>query len=185
RHQAKLVQDMGRLRKVLGVLVDESRLLKERLDWVEPASGSKPQPGLGKAVFTPILHVVYPDRCGVWNSIAEGAMRRLGLWPTFPWGACFGDQYSLMNEAIGRVAGELDVDRWTVDSLWWKVEQEHEPTRHQFDGTSATGGSGGSSYAGRQARAVGTFTCMTCFATKAAHLRSESDPDMCVDCCGG
>ena len=90
RHQAKLVSDMDRLRRTLQVLVDESRPITQRLDWIEPSSGSKPLPGLGKAVFTPILHVVYPNRYGVWNSISESATARLRLWPTFPWGSTFG-----------------------------------------------------------------------------------------------
>lgn len=185
RHQAKLVQDMGRLRHVLGVLVDESRPINERLDWIEPRSGRKPQPGLGKAVFTPIPHVVYPDRYAVWNSIAESAMRRLALWPEFPRGSAFGGQYLLVNAAIGEVADRLGVDRWTVDSLWWRVEQEHDPTRHHFDGTTTSPGSSRpSSRSARRARGRDTFTCKSCFATKAAHLRSADDPDSCVDCRG-
>jgi len=183
RHQRKLVENMDRLRHVLGVLLDESRPLKDRLDWIEPRSGSKPQPGLGKAVFTPILHVVYPDRYGVWNSIAESAMRRLGLWPQFPVGASFGEQYELVNAAIAEVADQLSVDRWTVDSLWWRVEQEHEPTKHQFDGmgTSATP-SGSAPSTIRRTYASATFVCATCFVTKAEHLRSKADPSSCIDC---
>lgn len=79
RHQAKLVADMDRLRTVLGLLLDESSPIEERLNRIEPTSGPKPLPGLGKAVFTPILHVVYPSTYGVWNSVAESAMQRLNL----------------------------------------------------------------------------------------------------------
>lgn len=130
RHQTELVSNMSRLRRGLAVLVNESRPIVERLDWLEPAVGTKPVPGLGKAVFTPILQVVYPNRYGVWNSIGERAMRRLGLWPRFPWGATFGERYSWINRCLHDVGGELGIDLWTLDSLWWRVEKEHDPTKH-------------------------------------------------------
>lgn len=180
RHRTKLISDMHQLRRCLGVLLDETRPIAERVDWVEPVSGTKPVPHLGKAVFTPILHVVYPDRYGVWNSIAESAMTRLGLWPSFGRGLHFGDKYELMNRALLDVAAELGVDLWTVDTLWWVVEKEHEPTRHQFDGgTDSSPGGGPSS---RSARAQSTFVCERCFHTKAGHLRSSEGTYTCVDC---
>lgn len=181
RHQAKLVSDMNRLRTGLGVLVDESRPIEERLNYIEPGNGPKPVSGLGKAVFTPILHVVYPDMYGVWNSVAESAMNRLQLWPSFGRGWQFGERYVAVNQTLLDVAGELDIDLWTLDSLWWLTELEHEPQKHQFGG-----GEGGSSGAtnrssSTQARARDTFVCPNCFLTKSTSLRS-SDPDICLDC---
>lgn len=180
RQQAMLVSDMPRLRKVLYELVDESRPLGERLDWVEPRGGVKPQPGLGRAVITPILHVVYPDRYGIWNSIAEGAMTRLGLWPAFPRGSAFGDQYLLVNEVLKRWADRIGTDLWTLDALWWRVERDHEPTRHQFEGSDST-----ASYtrADRTSRkSPPRFTCRVCHLSKPLNLASTTDHQACVDC---
>ena len=182
RHQRTLVADMGRLRHVLGVLLDEGRPIAERVDWVEPSVGRKPLPGLGKAVFTPILHVVYPERYGVWNSIAESALRRLGLWPGFLPGTRFGGKYELVNQALVEAAAAVGVDLWTIDILWWLVEKDHEPTRHQFDG--GTGSSGGESRGSRSIHARDTFVCQSCFRTKAGSLRSETNPANCQDCEG-
>lgn len=182
RHQRKLVADMDRLRHVLGVLIDESRPVAERVDRVEPSVGRKPLPGLGKAVFTPILHVVYPDRYGVWNSIAESALRRLGLWPDFPPGTSFGGKYELVNQNLREAAAAVDVDLWTIDILWWLVEKDHEPTRHQFDG--GTGSSAGGGRGSRAIHARDTFVCENCFQTKAGSLRSETNPATCRDCEG-
>ena len=66
RQQTQQTRDMGALRRALSVLLDKSRRIDSRLDWYfmgeyEP----KPVPGLGQAVITPIMHVVYPDRYGV------------------------------------------------------------------------------------------------------------------------
>lgn len=180
RHQRRLVSDMARLRGGLMVLLDESMPIVQRLDLIEPSGGPKPVPGLGKAVFTPILHVVYPDRYGVWNSIAESAMTRLELWPSFERGSTFGEKYIAVNDVLQSTASKLNVDLWTVDSLWWRVEQEHEPTRHQFDGTSSTGSSTGYS-SSPSARARSTFVCEQCFQTKSNHLRSSVE-DVCIDC---
>lgn len=134
RHQAKLVSSMDRLRQVLAVLLDEDRPLVERLDWIEPTTGRKPLPGLGKAVFTPVLHVAHPGKYGVWNSVAESAMDRLRLWPEFPWKSTFGEKYLLVNGQLQAVSDGLGVDLWTLDSLWWLTELDHEPTKHQFSG---------------------------------------------------
>lgn len=178
RHQAKLVSDMSRLRSVLGLLLDESLPIQERLDQIEPAGGPKPLPGLGKAVFTPIMHVVYPEKYGVWNSVAESAMQRLQLWPPLDRGLTFGDSYAAVNGSLNDVAAKLDVDLWTLDSLWWLTELAHEPQKHQFAGGEG-GGSGSSS--SRRAKARYTFVCSICFLTKSIRLRS-SNPDECLDC---
>jgi len=178
RHQAKLVADMSRLRSVLGLLLDESLPIEDRLDLIEPAGGTKPLPGLGKAVFTPILHVVHPTKYGVWNSVAESAMQRLRLWPRLGRGSTFGNNYGAVNTSLNDVAAKLGVDLWTLDSLWWLTELEHEPQKHQFAGGEG-GGSGGSS--SRRAKARSTFVCSGCFLTKSTSLKS-SDPDICRDC---
>jgi hypothetical protein len=179
RHQAKLVSDMDQLRNTLWVLLDETRPIVDRLDWLEPTSGPKPVPGLGKAVFTPILHVVYPETYGVWNSVAESAMTRLQFWPQFARGSSFGERYAEVNSRLNNISERIGVDLWTLDSLWWLTELEHEPEKHQFSGSESGGTSGAS--LGKVAGALHTFQCQSCFLSKSTSLRS-SEPDVCIDC---
>ncbi len=183
RQRRKQTADMPRLQHALSVLVDERRPIAERIDWLMGAHGPKPVPGLGFAVMTPILHVVYPDRYGVWNSIAQSAMTRLGLWPDFARGWTDGRKYVSVNAVNLDVSRRLGVDLWTVDTLWWMVEREHEPTRHQFEGS---GGSSGPSNPGvggtRTIRPM--FVCEACFRSKPVGLRAPGADGLCADCVG-
>jgi hypothetical protein len=184
RHETKLVSDMGRLRRVLANLLDESQPIVKRLDRIDPRTGPKPLPGFGKAVITPILHVVYPGTYGVWNQIAENAMTWLGLWPTFIWGAGFGYKYSAVNTVLKDVADQLPTDLWTIDALWWRAEQDHNPDKHPFEGSTKTpqrtrsARSPTSSQKGTASR----FLCSICRTSKPTSLRARTEPDICVDC---
>lgn len=121
RHVGSITADMGRLRDTLGVLVDESLSIGERVDAVLSADGSARIRGLAKAVVTPILLVSYPDRYGVWNSPSEQAMKALGLWPTVGRETSAGEQYTRINDVLRCVAGDLGIDLWTLDALWWRI----------------------------------------------------------------
>jgi hypothetical protein len=182
RHQAVLVSDMDRLRHGLAVLMDEDAPVADRLNRLMPRSGPRPVPGLGKAVATPVLHVVYPDRYGVWNAIAESAMNRLELWPEFVRGAGFGERYVAVNDELLRCAEELAVDLWTLDALWWRVEREHDPTHHQFEGGLGAEPSWTSTRPGHQ-NVTRTFICQTCHLEWPLAQRANERPQ-CVDCAG-
>ena len=184
RHESQLVSDMGRLQRVLTTLLDESQPIVKRLDRIQPKVGPKPLSGFGKAVITPILHVVHPSKYGVWNSISEEAMTWLRLWPTFVWGAGFGLKYVAVNKVLNDVAAQIPTDLWTIDSLWWKVEQLRNPGKHQFPGSSsppsrrpATG-----SKPGRAEGIAPMFLCSKCYMSKPVSLRARSEPDLCIDC---
>ena len=119
RYGTRTVQDMDALRRGLSVLLDEGRPLAERYD-----EATRTVRGLGQAVATPILHVVYPARYGVWNSKSEAGLGALGIYPAFGRGATEGEQYAAVNEVLLRLAAELDVQLWTVDTLWeWLSRQ--------------------------------------------------------------
>ena len=122
RHKKKLLADFEATRRAIGVLVDENLPLPERFD---QALGAVP--GLGKAVATAILLVVYPDRYGVWNQTSEEAMQRLGLLPAFPRGATAGQRYQAINEQLNTLAQTLGIDLWALDALWYEVLSEQEP----------------------------------------------------------
>jgi hypothetical protein len=124
RHGEKLTKDMDRLREALALLVDEDKPLRKRLERLRPAGGQGMVPFLGPAVITAILHVVDPDRYGVFNNVLKDAMVKLGLWPrNLPnhQFASFPDQYESVNPIQLELALQLGIDLWTLDYLWWYV----------------------------------------------------------------
>jgi hypothetical protein len=121
RHKGRLTENMEALRQALAVLLDEERPLPQRFD--DALSRIK---GLGRAVATAILLVVYPDRYGVWNTISESALKMLGIWPQFERGMSVGQKYERLNDLFQRLATTLNVDLWTLDWLWWKLVGQEE-----------------------------------------------------------
>lgn len=79
RQSGMLTSDMARLREALAILVDEERPIRDRLNELFPKGQPSFIKGLGRAVATPILTVVYPNRYGVFNSRSEYALKRFGL----------------------------------------------------------------------------------------------------------
>ena len=118
-----MTEDMDRLQQALAVLVDENRSLRDRLDTLRPNNSNPMVKGLGRAVITAILQVAHPDKYGVLNNIAEAGMTKLDLWPEMPRGASFGERYDRVNSVLLELGGELGVDLWTLDMLWWRVVQ--------------------------------------------------------------
>lgn len=116
--QPQLYADMDGLRQVLGVLVDETRPIRERIDAVIEA------PGMGVAKFSAILLVAYPGKYGVWNGTSQKALISLGLWPTFPRGVTTGGRYLMVNQVLLDLARKLEIDLWTLDALWWGIDVE-------------------------------------------------------------
>ncbi len=121
RQGGSITRDMDLLRKALAVLLDESQPIRERLRKVYPGTGRGMVPGLGRAVITPILHICYPDKYGVLNSVAESALKKLGIWPDMASGAAFPDKYLAVNQSLLELRSELGIDLWSLDALWWRV----------------------------------------------------------------
>ena len=121
RQRSNLTADLTRLQRALTLLLDEGQPIASRLE--EAVAMVR---GLGKAVATAMLLVAYPQQYGVWNKRSEEAMQRLKLWPAFPRGMPFGQKYERVNQQLLRLAADLEVDLWTLDYLWWAVE-EPEP----------------------------------------------------------
>jgi hypothetical protein len=115
RHGEKLTKDMDRLREALALLVDETRPLRVRLERLRPREGPAMVPFLGPAVLTPILHVVYPDRYGVFNNLLKAGIKKLGIWPRKLSLAPFADRYEAVNPIQLELASQLGIDLWTFD----------------------------------------------------------------------
>ncbi|MCY3599024.1 MAG: hypothetical protein OXN85_03490 [Gemmatimonadetes bacterium] len=122
RYGGRLTEDMDALRSALRILFDESRPLRRRLQELRPDSGTPLVNGLGRATLTPLLLIRFPDRYGVLNSVAEHALKTLDLWPNVGPSAGFADCYISVNNRLLELAEDLDIDLWTLDSLWWRVK---------------------------------------------------------------
>jgi endonuclease NucS-like protein len=118
RQGSRMCSDMDRLRKALGILLDEKQPVNGRLD-----SAIEMVTGMGKNVATAILLVLRPDQYGVWNNRSEANMKRLGIWPSFERGEPFGQRYEKVNAVLQQLRTALDIDLWTLDGLWFYLDE--------------------------------------------------------------
>jgi hypothetical protein len=132
RQSSLLTNDMSLLRKVLHILLDESRHLGDRLDEIFPKGSNSMLKGLGRAVATPILHVVYPSEYGVYNAKCENGLKALGLFPDFPRRASFAEQYVAVNNRLLTLSRDLNISLWQLDTLWhWLLQNSDETESEQ------------------------------------------------------
>jgi hypothetical protein len=113
---------MPLLREVLAHLLDESLPIEHRFD-----RAVRDIAGMGKAIVTGILQVAYPGTYGVWNNTSEGGMKELELWPEFERGSSMGERYVRVNSVLQRLSGDVGVDLWTLDALWWMTDDVPPP----------------------------------------------------------
>jgi hypothetical protein len=135
RQGGLLTRDMNRLREALGILVDEEKPLRERLETICPKGQPGFVKGLARAVATPILAVVYPERYGVFNDKSERALKHFGLFPHLEHGASFADQYIAVNEVLNRLARKYKLTLLELDEVfgWFSPGGEIEalfPAEH-------------------------------------------------------
>jgi len=142
RQGPRMCADMNRLRDALAILVDEAQPIAERLDRV-----IRMVSGMGKNLVTAVLLIVQPDRYGVWNNRSEANMKRLGIWPEFDRGESFGSRYVKVNQILLQLRDALQTDLWTLDALWWHLDQKEsgdfpsvEVTDPSSTGTSVQNG---------------------------------------------
>jgi len=116
-----ITSDMEALKKYLKYLLNEEIPIKERLRQVFNTRGGYIIKGLGKAVVTPILLVVYPTKYGVWNSRSEVAMKKLDIFPKFFPKDSFADKYLKVNEVILNTAQKYNITLWQLDGIFGKI----------------------------------------------------------------
>jgi hypothetical protein len=117
RHGPKMTSNMPALREALDILLYGDGKVESRL-----TQAVSMVTGMGRAVATAVLLIAHPEKYGVWNSTSEGGLKFLNLWPRFERGALLGQRYAKINRVLNQLAGELDVDLWTLDTLWWDLE---------------------------------------------------------------
>ncbi len=119
RQGPRMCSDMAKLREALAILVDESKAVDQRLN-----RSTEMISGMGRNVATAILIVTQPDRYGVWNTRSEATMKQLGIWPQFDRGESLGSQYVKVNQVLLQLCDALEIDLWTLDAVWWYLDQE-------------------------------------------------------------
>ena len=133
RQGGRLTANMDALRHALALLLDETQPLARRFD-----GALNSITGLGKALASAILLVVYPDRYGVWNNTSESGLKILDIWPRFERGTSTGQKYDQINQVFLRLAAALNIDLWTLDSLWWELVQQEEEGQTTEDALPVT-----------------------------------------------
>ncbi|RJR43363.1 MAG: DUF1016 family protein [Deltaproteobacteria bacterium] len=118
RQGPRMCGDMDRLRKALTILLNETKPIAERLN-----ESIEMVPGMGKNIASAILMVSQPDRYGVWNNRSEANMREQKIWPKFDRGEPFGNRYFKVNQILLQLKDALQIDLWTLDALWWFLDQ--------------------------------------------------------------
>lgn len=121
-----ITQDMEKLKSALKLLLDETKPIKERLEKILPKNKPPMIKGLGRAVITPILMVVYPDKYCVYNSIVENGMKKFGIFPNFK-NESFAERYVKINEIIRDLAKQNSLSLWQIDEVWWLATTDTLP----------------------------------------------------------
>ena len=117
RQQGLITSDMKKLKRALTMLRDESKPIKTRLDFLFPKGRENYIKGLGRAVVTPILLIIYPEKYGVWNKKSEIALKKLGLFPTFQRGVAFSDKYIKVNQVLNDLKEKYAISLWQLDGV--------------------------------------------------------------------
>jgi hypothetical protein len=115
--QPQIYADMKRLRECLRILLDESRRIEERLDILFPKGEPHFIPGLGRAVLTPILMCVYPDKYSVYNRISAEGLSMLGR-NTLKNSEPFSKRYVSLNAACHQLSDEVRQPLYLIDSMF-------------------------------------------------------------------
>ena len=118
RQVNRVCADMEKTRAALGELVDETRPIQNRMQAVTDIKG------MGKGIITAILHVAFPNKYGVWNATSNDGLVELDLFPEMPRGASFGERYAAVNSVLLGLSQELNVDLWTLDTVWWFLHSD-------------------------------------------------------------
>jgi len=125
RKQGKITADMDRLKKTLSFLLDESRPVEQRLDGVSKG-GNYYISGLGRAILTPILMCVYPDKYAVYNNRSEAGLEKLRMFTTKKTDS-LARRYAAVNQACHDISQRIGQPLHLVDSMLSLITHEASP----------------------------------------------------------
>jgi hypothetical protein len=115
--QPQIYENMDRLRECLEILLNESKPLAQRLDVIAPKGKPPFIKGLGRAVITPILMCVYPDKYSVYNRISDEGLKQLGR-NTIKESDSFSKRYASLNAACHQLSDEIQQPLYLIDSMF-------------------------------------------------------------------
>jgi len=122
-----ITSNMTELKSTLRLLLDESKPIKQRLEAIMPKNKPAMIKGLGRAVITPILLVVYPTKYAVYNTPVEEGMKGFGIYPDFK-NSSFAERYEKVNEIINNLGKDEKLSLWQTDEIWWLATTGQLPT---------------------------------------------------------
>ena len=116
--QGNLVtSDMNALKGFLKYVLNENKPIEERLNTEFTEKGGYWIRGIGRAVITAVLLVVYPRKYGIWNTKSETALRKLKIFPIFKRNEKFGKKYKKINEVLTELSDTHNLSLWQLDGI--------------------------------------------------------------------
>ena len=115
--QAGIYADFEKLWQCLAILLDEKEPIEKRLDTIIPKDRPPMIRGLGRAVLTPILMCVCPDRYAVYNRISDEGLTMLGRNPIRQ-SDPFSARYAALNRACHEISAEIGQPLYLIDSMF-------------------------------------------------------------------
>ena len=125
RQSGHLTEDMDHLRNALRILLDESKPIEQRLDTLFPENKPKYIKFLGRAVATPILLVVYPNKYSVYNRKVELSLKACDLHPDER-GMSLAQRYVKVNEVLTDLAQRHHISRFLLDWVFHRITVQVE-----------------------------------------------------------
>jgi hypothetical protein len=123
RHWTGLCRAGDRAANDMDLLIAKMKVLtNDELPIAKRYNSMREIDGVGKAIITAIMQIVFPDKYGVWNGRVENGMKACKIWPDFERRINEGERYEIINNILNDLANKLDIDLWTLDSLWWVID---------------------------------------------------------------
>lgn len=120
RSGLKALSNLKRLWKLLTFIQDESIGVRRRVR--EGLSGRHHCQGIGRNIFTALLHTFNPDKYGVWNSRTEDTLTMIRRKPRLS--SDSGYSYQLINNELIQLKNELNTELTTIDSFMWFISKK-------------------------------------------------------------
>ncbi len=116
-----VTSDMDALKQFLKYVLTDVQPIEKRLNTGFIEDGGYWVKGIGRAIITAILVVVYPQKYGVWNAKTEEALKKLKVFPDFQRNDKFGDKYKKINNVLLEIASTFNISLWQLDGVFGEI----------------------------------------------------------------
>jgi predicted restriction endonuclease len=117
RQKPKMLADFANLKENLKYLLNEKIPIEERINNVVPKEARYHTEGMAEAVVTSILHAVFPDKYGVWNSRTKKALQLLNILPNWEDIDDHGKYYVKLLNKFKKLKDDLGTDLTDIDNF--------------------------------------------------------------------